>query len=166
MEKTVLGNPQNLENLWLVPSYFTTNLGWRKTATALKETTAALKDRDVHKYIVTSLNITATIRNYLRVLWHLPWFQDQWLPSPLGVFQGLSPSLCSNCKSTEMDQYLGWSLDPTETNGKFSTDSNRVKFLSSAFIFPCLRRKLFLKPPCHALYLFIEQRCQSEWFQS
>lgn len=86
----------------------------------------------------------------------LPILLEHWMK-----YQRLSPSLCSYCKPTKMDQCLGWSLDPSEINGKISIDFNRVKISSSASSFPCLRGKLFLKPPCQASYLFIKQRCQS-----
>lgn len=81
---------------------------------------------------------------------------EQWIP-----FQKPSPSLCDYCKPIKMDQCFGWSLGPTEISRHLSIDFCRVKISSSAFIFPSLRGKLFLKPPCHALCLFIKQRCQS-----
>lgn len=71
------------------------------------------------------------------------------------------PSLGNYCKPIKMDQCFRWSLGPTEISWKISLDFSKVKFSSSAFIFHSLRRKLFLKPPCHALCLFIKQRCQS-----
>lgn len=77
------------------------------------------------------------------------------------LFQRPFLSLCKYCKSIRMDECFGWSLGPAEISQKISIDFRRVKISSSTFIFPSLRRNLFLKPPCHALCLFIKRRCQS-----